>query len=206
MKKRITDLNERYGKILKGSLLLAILFHILGFAVLPGYSPEPGIDPIVITPRDTIWAPPEPSPTDPEPQPPEEPDRGIIKEIFDDERRDDVKPLPDSLDDVKRQLVPPIPAEPVFVGDTDVFPKPLQIIKPEYPSIAKEAGIEGVVVLKLTLDIHGSVIEADVVQSPHETLSRAAIEAAINSKYSPAFLNGVTVRVWIAQTYQFELR
>ncbi|MCH7760935.1 energy transducer TonB [candidate division TA06 bacterium] len=203
MRQRFASLNEKYGGILKGSLLFALVFHLLGFSLLPGYEPVP-IEITVLAPVDTLfWIPPSPGVPPDEPAPPEIPERGI-PEVSE----DTIVPI----------IVPPMPVPPKVVlpkieevilksiGEVEILPKPLHIVKPEYPKFARMAGMEGVVVLKLILDVDGSVLDTEVIQSPHDALSRAAVVAAKSSRYTPAIWNGRPVRVWIAQTYRFDLR
>jgi TonB family protein len=67
------------------------------------------------------------------------------------------------------------------------------------------AGVEGEVTLKITLDKDGTVLNVEVLNSPNKVFSRAAMEAAQKSRYSPAYQHGKQVKVWISQTYHFRL-
>ena len=88
----------------------------------------------------------------------------------------------------------------------DTPPMPTRMVKPEYPAIARQAGIEGKVVLKLLVDLDGKVLDAKVLVSPHQSLSEAAIKAAKSSQFSPALQRDKPVRVWVAQPFDFKLR
>lgn len=65
-------------------------------------------------------------------------------------------------------------------------PKPLNYVAPEYPAEAREAGIEGEVILKLTIDEDGKVAGAEVQQAGGHGFDEAALAAADKLKFSPA--------------------
>jgi protein TonB len=67
-------------------------------------------------------------------------------------------------------------------------------VQPPYPSMAKTAGIEGTVVVEVTVAEGGSVISARAV-SGHPLLRDAAVGAARQWAFSPTLLSGVPVKV-----------
>ena len=71
--------------------------------------------------------------------------------------------------------------------DTPPTPKRGMGIKPIYPEIAKEAGIEGTVYIQFFIDIKGNVTEAYVTKGlPNTGLDEAALAAVKKSKWKPA--------------------
>jgi protein TonB len=66
--------------------------------------------------------------------------------------------------------------------------------RPTYPTIAKAAGVEGVVVLLATISKNGTVENLRVVSGP-ALLQQAAIDAVKTWRYSPYLLNGEPVEV-----------
>lgn len=58
-----------------------------------------------------------------------------------------------------------------------------RFVAPNYPPIAKTAGIEGVVFAQVEIDLGGSVIAAHVVEG-HPMLARAAIDAVFQWKFT----------------------
>jgi TonB family protein len=62
-------------------------------------------------------------------------------------------------------------------------------VPPVYPEAAKKAGIEGTVVLSLSLDAKGTIIKARVIKSIPE-LDQAALDAVRQWKYEPMLVNG----------------
>lgn len=67
-------------------------------------------------------------------------------------------------------------------------------VNPEYPADAREARIQGVVVLQATVDKEGNIAQLELV-SGHPMLAPAAIEAVRQWKYRPYLLNGDPVQV-----------
>jgi TonB family protein len=78
-------------------------------------------------------------------------------------------------------------------------------LKPAYPDIARLAGIEGTVYLKLLIDEKGNVAKAKVEQGVKDMLDNAALEAAKKAKFSPAMLNNKPVKVWVLLPVSFKL-
>jgi protein TonB len=76
---------------------------------------------------------------------------------------------------------------------------------PEYPEMARRAGMEGKVWVKMLVDKDGTVLKAVVVKSTAAILDNAAIEAAKRFKFTPAYMNNGPVRVWVAIPFRFQL-
>ena len=66
--------------------------------------------------------------------------------------------------------------------------------KPAYPPLARQARIQGVVVLHAIIDKEGKVAQLEVV-SGHPLLVQSAIEAVRQWRYKPTQLNGEPVEV-----------
>ncbi|MGZ8843798.1 MAG: TonB family protein, partial [Pyrinomonadaceae bacterium] len=73
---------------------------------------------------------------------------------------------------------------------------------PAYPSIARAAGAEGNVIVRVTIDEGGNIIEAQAV-SGHPLLQAAAVSAAREAKFTPTRLEGKPVRVRGSLVYTF---
>jgi TonB family protein len=67
-------------------------------------------------------------------------------------------------------------------------------VRPEYPALAKQARIDGLVVLNVAISPAGNVEEIDV-ESGHPLLIPAAVNAVKQWGYRPVLLNGVPVAV-----------
>ena len=67
-------------------------------------------------------------------------------------------------------------------------------VKPSYPPLARQARIQGTVVLQAVIGKDGNIQGLKVV-SGHPMLAPAALEAVKQWKYKPYFLNGEPVEV-----------
>ena len=78
---------------------------------------------------------------------------------------------------------------------------------PDYPKLARKAGMEASVWIKALVDKDGSVIEAVVFKSSGSRagFDEAAIAAAYNCKFRPAVQNGFPVRAWVTYKIEFTL-
>jgi protein TonB len=98
---------------------------------------------------------------------------------------------------------PPPPAA-VRVGGQIKEPKKLKNVAPAYPDIAKQARVQGVVILECTISPQGKVSDVKVLRGI-PLLDAAAIEAVKQWVYSPTLLNGVPVPVIMTVTVNFRL-
>lgn len=79
-------------------------------------------------------------------------------------------------------------------------------LQQEYPSLLRDAGIGGVVVLYFFIDEQGVVRNAVVNQSSgHDALDRAAERVAFAFRFTPAFNRGEPVPVWVSIPIRFEV-
>lgn len=83
-------------------------------------------------------------------------------------------------------------------------PERIENVVPEYPDIARRAGIEGTVIVRALVGKDGNVREAKVLNGPKE-LHDAAIKAAMASKFKPARQNDMAVSCWVAMPFRFVL-
>jgi protein TonB len=99
----------------------------------------------------------------------------------------------------------PAPGGPVRVGGDIRIPKRIHYIAPEYPNAARDAGIQGPVVIEATIDRDGAVADAHVVSGVSE-LNDAALTAVRQWTYMPTLLGGVPVEVLMRVTVVFSVR
>jgi protein TonB len=78
-------------------------------------------------------------------------------------------------------------------------------VEPTYPPLAKQARIQGVVVLTAIIGNDGNIQNLQVV-SGHPMLAPAAIEAVKHWRYKPFLLNGQPVEVETTITVTFHVR
>src|SRR5271169_1034635 len=77
-------------------------------------------------------------------------------------------------------------------------------IKPTYPPLARQARIQGVVVLQAVISKDGSIENLHLI-SGHPMLAPAAMDAVKQWKYKPYFLNGEPVEVETTINVNFTL-
>ena len=103
---------------------------------------------------------------------------------------------------------PPPPEGPrVKFIPYDDPPVPLRPIKPKYPEIAQEAGIEGTVVVQVFVDANGRVKETVILKGiPNTGLDEAATNAIRIVRFRPAKQRERAVGVWISIPVNFRLK
>jgi periplasmic protein TonB len=98
------------------------------------------------------------------------------------------------------------PVEPALRAAGDVKPpKLVRRIEPDYPEIARQARVEGVVILEATTDVYGRVNGVRVLRSL-PLLDAAAIDAVRQWVYEPLVINGRPRPVTFTVTVRFVLR
>ncbi|MEN6560382.1 MAG: energy transducer TonB [Acidobacteriota bacterium] len=83
-------------------------------------------------------------------------------------------------------------------------PKLIKSVRPVYPEIARQAQVEGVVILEATADTQGRVAAVKVLRSI-PLLDQAAIDAVRQWVYEPAVVNGKPEPVSFTVTVRFDL-
>ncbi len=92
----------------------------------------------------------------------------------------------------------------------DVMPEPVggieQILKNVvYPKSAKEAGIEGQVVVKAIIDEKGNVAKTEILKSVNTDLDKAAVNAIVKTKFTPAMKDKKPVMAEVVVPVKFKL-
>jgi protein TonB len=87
------------------------------------------------------------------------------------------------------------------------MPVAVRSVSPEYPAIAREAGVSGLVVAHLLVGRDGRVLEVRIDEQ-HSVLmlNEAAVVAARQWVFTPAFANDKPVAVWVAVPFNFNLQ
>jgi TonB family protein len=93
--------------------------------------------------------------------------------------------------------------------DLDQMPSLRIKMYPDYPLKAKQLALEAKVVVKALVDADGSVRAAKVTEPSEQNqaigFERAALEAAMESIYRPAIVDGKPVAAWVTYAVAFEL-
>lgn len=75
-----------------------------------------------------------------------------------------------------------------------------------YPEMARKAGIEGSVVVRVLVDKNGKPKKAVIQSSDSQMLNQAAIDAVMKSTFTPAIQNGQPILCWVSIPIRFKLR
>lgn len=84
-------------------------------------------------------------------------------------------------------------------------PNKISHVAPVYPDIAKQARVQGIVILEAIIDPQGAVTNVRVLRSI-PLLDQSAIEAVKQWKYEPTLLNGMPVPIVMTVTVNFSLQ
>ena len=107
--------------------------------------------------------------------------------------------------------LPPSPPDPpplpkiVRVGQGVREPVRIAGGPPQYPAIAREAHVQGTVILEAVINERGRIERLRVLKS-EPLLDGAAMSAVQNWRYTPTLLNGVPVSVLMTITINFTLQ
>ena len=105
-----------------------------------------------------------------------------------------------------RPGIPPPPADVALrVGGNIRPPTKIRNVNPEYPAVAKAAGVQGVVILETRIEPDGTVSRVQVLRSI-PLLDQAAIDAVLQWQFTPTLLNGQAVAVMMTTTVNFTLQ
>ena len=99
---------------------------------------------------------------------------------------------------------PPQPKAPIRLHSGIKPPERLVNVPPAYPTVARLARQEGLVIIEATIDERGSVIDTHILRSI-PLLDEAALAAVRECKFSPTLLNGVPVPIVMTVTVNFKL-
>ena len=100
---------------------------------------------------------------------------------------------------------PPPPVAPIHLHSGMRVPVKTVHVAPVFPSIARSAQVQGVVILEAVLDASGRVESVRVLRSI-PLLDQEAVEAVRQWRFTPALLNGEPVPVVMTVTVNFTLR
>ena len=199
-------LKEQYSTVTRiGAVVLACLLGLLSFYGLQRFDPDIDIESegqiiienIEIPETQQFETPP----------PPARPSIPIESE--DEDLADDLTIEETDLDNFDAwDAPPPPPSGPQFKFiPYDDPPRPITPIKPVYPDIAQEAGIEGQVLIQCFIDKTGRVKETIVIRGvPNTGLNESAVAALRKTRFRPARQRENPVGVWITIPINFKLQ
>jgi protein TonB len=74
-----------------------------------------------------------------------------------------------------------------------------------YPEIAKDAGIEGQVVIRVLVDKYGNYSKHKVIKKVHPILAEACEKQVSKLKFTPAIQGGKPIPFWVNIPFKFKL-
>jgi periplasmic protein TonB len=98
---------------------------------------------------------------------------------------------------------PPV-TQPLRIGGEVQQANLISQLKPQYPALAKQARIQGAVVLEAVISRSGTIVNLKVI-SGHPLLIQGALEAVRQWRYKPTLLNNEPVEVLTTITVNFSL-
>ncbi len=102
------------------------------------------------------------------------------------------------------QIAPTTPQEPAQTAPSQTrAPRLTQFVEATYPPEALEAGLEGSVLMQLSIDAEGHVTDAQVIEGLGHGLDEAALEAARRFVFEPARRDGEAVPAVLRYRYRF---
>ena len=203
--KHTNPLKIKYPIIIRLTTLIGIILVILNFLIFPRFINTLSfetVDQLIIENIDI----PQTQQIDNTPPParPSIPVPSDDEDIADDLTLDEL-----DFDDFSNMDAPPPPPsgpKVVFIPYDDP-PVAMTPIRPIYPEIAQEAGIEGVIVVQAFIDEKGRVKETQILKGvPNTGLDEAAMDAIRKTRFKPAKQRERSVGVWISIPVNFRLK
>jgi len=99
-----------------------------------------------------------------------------------------------------------LPSVDDFVA-LDKYPEMVYEVRPVYPPLAVNSGVEGVVWVRALVSEGGDVLEVVVGKSSGFIyFDEAALKAAQKCKYNPGIQQGTPVSCWVSYKVEFNLK
>jgi protein TonB len=100
---------------------------------------------------------------------------------------------------------PPPPARVVRVGGSIIAPKLVKRVQPEYPALAAQAHVTGLVIIEAQVDTRGVVKTVKVLRGA-PLFDEPALTAVRQWRYQPLLLNGQPTEFIVVVTVMFNLK
>ncbi|MBD3349084.1 MAG: TonB family protein [Candidatus Eisenbacteria bacterium] len=196
------ELKNNYPRFFRLAFLGAIVLHALMFLLIP----EIEVQPYQLREERQVEAIEIPDQIKVPPPPKEEAKPQVPVDIAPSEEADVEETIESTVFDVDAPPeLPPAPARPEFFTAFDEAPQVVQQVLPEYPEMARQSELEGVVLVRVRINEFGDVVEATVVKGV-PGLNQAAIDAALQWRFTPAKQRDVPVKAQIVIPIRFTLR
>ena len=193
----------KYPKYVRNALYGAVGFHVLLFVLSPPFTFKPyrlnEEQFEVVEIPDNIEIPP----------PPKEVAMPQVPVEAADDEADESEDLPETTFDDFDDMPPPPPPGGGGGGVFLAFDEPPTLIHfevPSYPDLAREAGIEGTVRVKVLVAEDGKVVTVELISSDvTDAMAKAALAAARKCRFSPAKQRTTPVKAHVLIPFIFRL-
>ena len=199
------EFKNKYNSYIRGSLYVVLAIHVVLFYITPTFKFKPYVL------REQYFEAVE-LPTSFElPPPPKEVSAPVvpIEAAEGDEDASDASAFaPTSYSNIDEVPMPPPPstdqAQEFYAFDE--APVLIKFVNPKYPDLARQAGIEGTVLLNVLVGDDGKVLQVSVIQSDvTPAMEKSAREAAKQFLFKPAKQRTVAVKARMAIPIRFKL-
>lgn len=195
---------QQYGRTVAWATAGALALVVLLILVMPEYHPTPyrlpEVREFIIENTEVLVPPVE------EPPPTVQPPRSFAE----------IQPVPYDdpgiVDPEDLLFDPPIIATPDFpaVDDTPFVasqqkPRLIQGAVADYPEMARLAGLQGLVMVKVLVGTNGRVERVELLKGIHPLLDRPSLAAARKFVFEPGTQRDIPVACWIAVPFRFTL-
>jgi len=198
------EFKRGYNRYLRYSFLGALIVHFLIFYFTPPFEFKP-----YVLREEIFEAVDLPDQLDIPPPPKDISQPAIPMEAEEGEEVDEEAEIaPTSFDRIED--VPPPPPPPSEQAQDfyafDEAPVLIRYVSPRYPDLARQAGTEGTVLLRVLIGEDGKVISVDIINSDvTAVMNREAIKAAKQFLFKPAKQRTIPVRAYMAVPIRFKL-
>lgn len=194
---------QQYSRYVRNALYSAVGFHVLLFALSPPFTFKPyrlnEEQFEVVEIPDNIEIPP----------PPKEVAMPQVPVEAADDEADESEDLPETTFDDFDDMPPPPPPGGGGGGVFLAFDEPPSLTHfevPSYPDLAREAGIEGTVRVKVLVGEDGKVMTVELISSDvTDAMAKAALVAARKCRFSPAKQRTTPVKAHVMIPFIFRL-
>ena len=198
------EFKKGYGRYIRNSFFAALVIHFLVIYFSPPFEFKP-----YVLREEYFEAVDLPEQFDIPPPPEEVAAPTVPIEAAEGEEVDEEAELtPTSFESIS-DVPPPPPPPSEEAQDFYAFDEPPQLIRfvqPKYPDLARQAQLEGTVLLRVLVDEDGKVLSVSVIQSDvTKAMERAAMEAAKKFLFKPAKQRTVPVKAHMAIPIRFKL-
>ncbi len=194
---------QQYGRTLRWAAGLSLVALTVLVLTMPEFRPTPYALPDnqeIILQEMEVLRPPVDKPRD---EPKRTHDVPIVEPSPDPEALDTVE-MPDLIDILTPEPVWDDGADTPFVA-TSEKPRLIQGARADYPEMARLAGVQGLVMVKVLVGIDGRVEQVDILKGVHPLIDRPALAAARQLVFQPGTQRTVPVPCWVAVPFRFSL-